>query len=168
MLDHFSLSYSNTCHSVQGLSIKEPMTIFDINTPYVDRYFVWTALTRATDFKNVTIFQHSKDDVCALTRCRVKQYFEKKVDGYKTQDKLAERPWKTNTFVTAEWINEEYGKLKIKQCSCCKSPYEVFVDQDGTVKSNLTVDRIDSNLPHLKTNCRLLCKTCNSVKANRY
>ncbi|HRP36789.1 MAG TPA: hypothetical protein PLS50_03190, partial [Candidatus Dojkabacteria bacterium] len=39
MLDHFSLSYSNTCHSVQGLSIKEPMTIFDINTPYVDRYF---------------------------------------------------------------------------------------------------------------------------------
>ncbi|MBS1736426.1 MAG: hypothetical protein JSS98_07425 [Bacteroidetes bacterium] len=168
MLDHFILSYANTCHSVQGLSIDEPMTIFDINTPYVDRYFVWTALTRATDFNNVTIFKHSDDDVSNLTRSRVKQYFEKKVEGYKTQDKLADRTWKANTFVTAEWIKEEYAKLQQKQCACCKSPYEIYVDEDGTVKSNLTVDRIDSNLAHLKTNCRLLCRTCNSVKANRY
>ena len=50
MLDYFKLPYAGTCHSVQGLSIKDEMTLFDVNTPYVDKYFIWTALTRATDF----------------------------------------------------------------------------------------------------------------------
>ena len=35
---------------VIGLSIDEQITIFDVNVPYVDKYYIWTALTRATDF----------------------------------------------------------------------------------------------------------------------
>lgn len=61
------------------------MTIFDVNTPYVDRYFVWTALTRATDFDNVTIFQHPKEEVTNLHISRVKQYFEQKSELQKTR-----------------------------------------------------------------------------------
>ena len=140
MMNHFILSYANTCHSVQGMSIDEPITIFDVNTPYVDRYFVWTALTRSTNFENVTIFEHSKDDVESLTKSRVKQYFENKVKGYKSQDQLANRAY-DNNFIDAEWIKAEYAKLdkNKKCCSCWKSPYEIYVDEDGNVKSNLTV-----------------------------
>ena len=54
MIDHFALPYANTCYSVKGLSLDGPISIFDVNTPYVDKYFIWTALTRATDFSNVT------------------------------------------------------------------------------------------------------------------
>ena len=46
---HFKLPYCSTVHSVQGLSIDEELTIFDCNTPYVDKYFIWTAITRARD-----------------------------------------------------------------------------------------------------------------------
>ena len=48
---HFKLPYCSTVHSVQGLSIDEEICIFDCNTPYVDKYFIWTAITRARDLK---------------------------------------------------------------------------------------------------------------------
>ena len=45
----FSLSYCNTCHAEQGCSINEGLIIFDSNTPYVNRYWMYTALTRCKD-----------------------------------------------------------------------------------------------------------------------
>ena len=45
--NHFKLPYASTCHSVQGLSINHPITIFDTNVH--DRNSIWTAITRATD-----------------------------------------------------------------------------------------------------------------------
>lgn len=167
-LEYFKLPYANTCHSVQGLSLDGPVTIFDVNTPYVDRFYVWTALTRSTDFSQVVVFEHSEGEIEELQRHRVKQYFKTKVDGYKHQDKIAGRSWQADEFVTVDWINEEYSKLKVICCCVCKAPYETVVDENGKVKSNLTVDRIDNTKPHLKTNCRLCCVNCNVTKANRY
>ena len=37
LLSHFKLPCCLTCHSVQGLSIDDKVTLFDCNTPYVDR-----------------------------------------------------------------------------------------------------------------------------------
>jgi len=168
LLSHFKLPYADTCHSVQGLSISEPMTIFDINTPYVDKYFIWTSLTRATDFNNVTIFIHNDDEVSQLVKCKTKQHFVFKVDGYKHQDKQAKREFKNEEFITAEWIKEQYSKLERKACSCCQAPYEIVLDPNNVVRTNITVDRIDSNIAHVQTNCQLLCGLCNSTKGNRY
>ena len=168
-LNHFSLPYANTCHSVQGMSIDVPMTIFDVNTPYVDRYFVWTALTRATDFNNVTIFQHSKKEVTDLHISRVKQYFQHKSDNYKRQDKTAGRLWNTSDeYVNADWFNDEYCKLPIKSCSACLSPYEIHIDANGEVHTNLTADRINNKLTHVQSNIRLLCNHCNCTRGNKY
>ena len=66
--EHFKMPYANTCDSVQGLSIDNKITIFDCNTPYVDRYFIWTALTRSTDLNNVQIYEHSEEEVMSLKR----------------------------------------------------------------------------------------------------
>jgi hypothetical protein len=85
------LLYANTCHSVQGLSINEPITIFDINTPYVDPFYIWTTLTRATDFNNVTVFLHGKNEVNSLGESKIKQFFNEKVENYKLQDKRGKR-----------------------------------------------------------------------------
>ena len=54
LLSHFKLPHCLACHSVQGLSIDAKVTIFDCNTPDVDRNFVWTAITRVRDLNNVT------------------------------------------------------------------------------------------------------------------
>lgn len=170
-LSYFSLPYANTCHSVQGISIDDKMTIFDVNTPYVDRYFVWTALTRARDLENVKIFQHSKEETQELHRRKVLQYLTKKVEDYKKQDKVAKREFVKEDYIDADWINDEYFKLKqagCTCCSCCKTPYYIFPDPNGEVISNLTVDRIDSSKSHIKSNSRLLCIDCNRTKGNRY
>lgn len=63
---HFKVPYANTCDRVQGLSLGEKITIFDCNTPYVDRYYIWTALTREKDLKNVQVFEHSSQEVMSL------------------------------------------------------------------------------------------------------
>ncbi|HRP37714.1 MAG TPA: hypothetical protein PLS50_07960, partial [Candidatus Dojkabacteria bacterium] len=174
---HFSQPYANTCHSVQGLSLDVPITIFDVNTPYADRYFVWTALTRATDFNNVTIFEHSVDDVVKLRQQKVKQYFKKKVEDYKKQDKKSGR-WKPDKegkfqeiedYIDEDWFNDEYSKLKTKVCAACNVPYDPpHIDHNANVTSTITADRINNKLSHTKSNCRLLCIKCNRIRGNKY
>ena len=152
---------------VTGLSLDGPITIFNINTPYVDKYYVWTAITRATDFSLVTIYQHSKNEIESLTRSKIKQYFEFKVQAYKNQDKNCNRAFKADDYVTAEWIGDMYANLTVDSCVVCHEPYQTYIE-NGKVKSNLTVDRIDSSLPHTKDNCRLCYHLCNVTKGNRY
>ena len=83
---HFKRTYCSTVHSVQGLSIDEEICIFDCNTPYVDRNFIWTAITRARDLKNVLYFHHCKDEIKRLEETRKIQYIKMKINYYKIQD----------------------------------------------------------------------------------
>ena len=71
-LSYFKLPYCMTVHSVQGLSIDDAITIFDCNTPYVDREFVWTAITRARELKNITFFEHSANEIKRLEESKLK------------------------------------------------------------------------------------------------
>ncbi len=170
LLDNFKFPYAYTCHCVQGTSIEGPITIFDVNTPYVDKYYIWTALTRATDFNNVSIFVHKKDELTTLHQSKVFLYFTQKVSSYKNQDNNCNRKWSKDEYIDADWINDEYGKLNIKACSIdeCTIPYEFYLNDNNEVISNFTVDRVDSSLAHIKSNCRLLCRNCNAKKGNRY
>ena len=72
---HFKLPYANTNHSVQGLTIEEDFTIFDMNTPYINRNWIWTALTRTDDLKKITIFEHDEATINRLTASKMEQYF---------------------------------------------------------------------------------------------
>lgn len=55
---HFRYGYCATCHSCQGASIKENITIHEWQHPRLSREWAWTALTRATDFNNVSFYQN--------------------------------------------------------------------------------------------------------------
>ena len=48
---HFIHSYCRTCHSFQGSSIDEKITIFDWKFFFVNRKWIYTAVTRATELK---------------------------------------------------------------------------------------------------------------------
>ena len=39
-----------------------------------------------------------------------------------------------------------------------------FHRYDNTVKSNLTIDRIDNKIAHIKSNCKICCFMCNVSK----
>ena len=164
--NHFKLPYAVTCDSVQGLTKNEKITIFDSNTPYVNRKYLWTAITRVTKLEDVSIFIHSDNDIKALTQSRLKLYLNEKVSSYKSQDKKAKREYDNDKYITVEWIHDEIDKLK--HCPFCKKHYELYLNEYNNVISNITVDRIDNKQGHIISNCQLCCHHCNITKGNRY
>jgi hypothetical protein len=164
MLKYFRLPYANTCDSVQGMTIEDEFTIFDCNTPYVDRNFIWTALSRTDDLSKVNIFVHDKAEVSRLTYAKISQYFRLKVDGYKSQDYKAGREWKDEEYINANWIITEREKYN-NCCPICKKYFIISLGlTDTEAKSNITVDRINNAKAHIKNNCRLMCLRCNCSK----
>ncbi len=167
--NHFKLPYALTCDSVQGLSFgdDDKITVFDSNTPYVDRKFIWTAITRARKLENVYIFIHPEAELERLTQSRIRLYFTQKVDSYKQQDIKAKRTIIKEEFVDEPWISTELEKVKYN-CIFCKKHLELYIDENSNVKSNVTVDRKDNSKSHHKANCQICCLDCNRKKGNRY
>jgi hypothetical protein len=164
MLKHFRLPYANTVDSVQGMTIEDEFTIFDSNTPYTDRSFIWTAISRTDDLSKVHIFVHDKQEVLQLTYAKIRQYFKLKCDGYMRQDRKAGRTWKADDYVTEGWIMSQMEGHD-NRCPICHINFIINLGLcDGEAKSNITCDRTNNNLPHIKTNCRLTCLKCNCSK----
>ena len=53
---HFIYGYGRTCHSYQGSTRKNDITIFDWNFFYASRKWIYTAITRTTDLNKVYIY----------------------------------------------------------------------------------------------------------------
>ena len=165
-----SLPHCKTCHSTQGFTITKPYTIFDTNIAYVDRRWIYTAVSRATSLNNITIFEHSDYECKILEKCKYTQYFELKIQNYIKQDVLAHRikqnkqeltynGTKIDDYIDYEWIMNQ-PNFKCYMCGCLFD----FEIEDGNVNSNFTVDRINNSLYHSKTNCKLSCLHCNVSK----
>ena len=164
-LDLFKLPYCNTCHSVQGMSINEKLTLFDIDSPYVDRNFIWTCITRATSLKNIQIFKNTEKQNESLRQSKLKQYFTDKLRSYKFQDTKANRMFKDDEFVTFEQFGELYSALPLKCCKICYTAFEKEV-VDGKVICNISLDRLDNSKAHIKGNLQILCTSCNIAKSD--
>ena len=72
----FIFNYCATCHSLQGSSISGPVTIFDWNHYFVDKKWVWTAITRATNLDDLYFYDYDDEDI--KIESELKQYFTKK------------------------------------------------------------------------------------------
>lgn len=162
---HFKLPYSMTVDSVQGMSfdVNDKITIFDSNLPYTDSKFLWTAITRSRSLDNVQIFIHSDTEVERFTESKIKQYFKFKCAGYVAQDTKANRKWETKDYIDADWINTEI-KVYGTTCKFCNKNMTIYVNENGNVESNLTVDRADNSKAHIKSNCSICCLNCNISK----
>jgi len=91
-------------------------------------------------------------------------YFKNKIDNYKLQDKKAGRQWKEDEYVTLDWILDEWRKLPTKCCPSCRTPFEKYLNEYNQVRTNVTIDRLNNNLSHVKDNSQLLCVNCNVTK----
>ena len=172
-LKNISLPYSSTCHSIQGLTINEPYTIFDTNIVYADRRWIYTSITRASDFNSITIFEHSKRECDILEKCKFRQYYELKINNYIQQDITAGRIIKTkqneliykgnpiDDYIDQKWFLEHDNF----RCYMCGDFFDIEI-VDAKVNSNMTVDRVNNSLYHSKVNCRLCCVCCNTSKIN--
>jgi hypothetical protein len=154
--DNFIFSYCNTCHSYQGSSIKESMTIFDYKHFFVSRKWLWTAITRATDLNNVWFFQYDEDNEKELRMLTA--YFNKKILGYKCQDKNGKRTI-SNNYVDVDWFMNCVGT----NCGVCNVSLEADI-KFGTTTSNITAQRLDNSLDHNLNNIVPMCTNCNCSK----
>ena len=85
--------------------------IFDCNTPYVDRNFIFTAVTRARDLKNVIYFHHSDNEVKRLEESRKIQYLKLKINYYKIQDMDAKRDIQRDLFIDVPWFTNAINNI---------------------------------------------------------
>jgi tetrahydromethanopterin S-methyltransferase subunit D len=105
--------------------------------------------------KNVLFYdydENAKDEEAML------QYFTRKVDRYKQQDKKAKREVQNHCYVTVAWLTGCLGK----SCSGCG---DALIYERG--KSNLTAQRIDNTIAHELDNVIPMCVFCNCALSNR-
>ena len=179
--NNFIHSYCNTCHSLQGSSIKKPITIHEWNFKHVSRKWLYTAITRATELDNVYFMvSHQAQPKEATTEVdenekwrlkRIKSYFEHKVGRYARQDFEAGRLNQKSTdtglsfdfkedFVNVKWFSNCINKC-CGGCGCDFSFDVIDVDDDVKVESDITAQRLDNSLPHYINNIIPMCVNCN-------
>ena len=153
---YFVHAYCRTCHSFQGSSIDDKITIFDWRFKFVNRKWIYTAVTRATNLKHVYFYcgkleQEIDDD----EHKSLNKYLELKVANYIKQDLQHGREI-TSNYVTPDWLKKQFGKQCSECGDCLRYDYE-----NNKVNSNLSADRIDCSECHHINNIVPLCVTCN-------
>ena len=98
----FIYSYCATCPSLQGASVKEKIIIYEWDLKYVSREWLYTAITRCTDFKKVKFYQNKRFDE-EMEMNMYKRYFQNKVDGYKAQDRKIQLEIDEGDYIDVEW-----------------------------------------------------------------
>ena len=135
------------------------MTIFDWKFTHVDRKWIYTAITRATDLKKVYFYKYSENQE---SKELMMQYFQRKVDRYKGQDKKAKRAIDENAYLTKEWLLSRIGK----SCGSCGDCI-VYSRDNNKVECNLTAQRVDNSRAHELDNVIPYCVYCNTAMSNR-
>ena len=158
----FIHNYCRTGDSIQGITIKTAITIYDWNFFYASREWIWTALTRAQDLDQIYFYD---GDLPEFNHERLKQYFKKKIVGYIDQDKKAKRPINKDNYITVDWLVDAFGR----GCSSCNVPFTYSVSKNYNVNFSceLTADRIDNAVGHELDNIVPMCYTCNCSKSNK-
>ena len=159
-------SYCRTCHSAQGATITEPITIFDWNHFHASREWLWTAITRAVKLDDVYFYVSDVDeDLEDFEKKVLDEYLDHKIREHNYQDTKANREININNYVNRDWFKQFYSK----PCPGCGDTFsfDVIDHLRGRGKGNLTCDRIDNSLAHNIDNIQPLCITCNCNKSNR-
>jgi hypothetical protein len=156
---HFKYPYSCTIDSIQGKSISTDLTIFDADLSYMSRRRLYTAITRARSLDKVTFFINSDDKRNQFKDFRITQYFKFKIENYKNQYKLKNREYKEEEYISHSWFIEKFEKNNY--CKFCNNTFNLYLNDENNVSSDITADRINNDLPHTKNNCFLSCYICN-------
>ena len=135
------------------------MTIFDYKYHFVNRRWLWTAITRATDLNNVWFYEYSEK---TFNTKIIKSYFCKKIEGYKLQDTKANRTLSDN-YVTVDWLE----KCINKPCCHCGCNLELNFDT-AFPTSNITAQRTDNSQDHNLDNIIPMCDICNKSLSNKF
>ena len=156
---HFIFSYATTCHSFQGHSVKERITIHDYTHFHATRNWLYVAITRCTDLNNVYFYKPKEEEKTINTK-PYEIYFKSKIQGYKQQDKAAGRAIDKDKYITSEWFIERLNDI----CPSCNEDFKFKFTNGKITDSDITADRLNNDISHEIDNCRICCQLCNNTK----
>ena len=151
----FIYPYCATCHSSQGSSVKESITIHEWDLPITSREWIWTALTRCVDFRKVKFYCNPDFDK-QMDKNMIMRYFKNKVENYKIQDRRAQREINEEEYISAEWCLSQFRA----RCQKCNTSFN-FETKKGKLCSNFTCQRLDNSIAHHIDNSTSFCVYCN-------
>lgn len=123
-----------------------------------DNYEYDKQIKMLTDISNNNF--NSIDDVTKI----IIQEINKKISGYKQQDKLKKHFDEAN-FLTFESVINKMLECDLK-CRYCKNEMNVLYDVSREMKQ-WSVDRVDNDLGHNINNYHLACLDCNLKRRRR-
>ena len=145
---YFLLKGAGTVHSHQGSTIDGPIGIYDADHPFVTWEWLYVAITRTRRLSDVTFFlrKEKPEDFDSM--------LVKKIRAHKLEDTKKKRLWTDSNYITPAAIKR---MIQI-QDGCCKYCQEAL-----EVKGHhqLSINRINNNLAHIRTNCEISCLSCN-------
>ena len=163
-LQKFILPFANTVHTCQGLGFDNEITVCDIDLECVDINFIYTAVTRSTSLKNVTILLSSEYDKKSARENMIKRYFKNKITGYRRQDRISNITYNNDDYIDIEYIKKEIGCNH--HCKKCNVKFITYI-KDATVQSNISFNRKDNSQAHIKNNLEMLCVDCNRAMSDK-
>jgi hypothetical protein len=146
---NFIFSGANTCHSVQGMTYNKPIVIHDINFDMITPEWLWTAITRNTSLFDVFYFETPSISIGSI-----KNTIEHRIEQHKDQDMKANRPI-TPDYITVPWVMKRLRHGI--QCARCANTCDI----DSSNLNSFSIDRLDNDLPHIESNCQIVCRHCN-------
>jgi len=94
---------------------------------------------------------------------KIKQHIKKMIFNYKEQDKKACREIEETKYITYEWIIKKLNKQK-SLCIHCNNKIDIDINNKLVNTEKLSIDRINDDISHYKTNSVLSCLACNISK----
>jgi len=138
-----------TGKSQQGATLNVPYAIMDMNAFYADGRWFYTALSRCRELSKVYIYIGGAPEIDITS----------KIKGYKIQDKAAGR---NSEYVLTEQDVKDI--MKRHNFTCCRCSDRVELVYEAGSEKQWTLDRINNDREHCKSNLRLACLACNRAE----
>jgi hypothetical protein len=137
-----SRAYCATCHSAQGLSLGMTLYIHDAFTYMTDHRWFRTAVSRCGSLNIILVT--TDQQAPRINPVRI----ETLITTASRQDSAAGYKWDKKNYFDLDWISTTLTEQKwlCSRCSCDMTKY--------------FVRRINTNRPHTKSNCSLICPDC--------
>lgn len=112
----------------------------------------------------VSICEHNKRNTeCKRCTDPKKLTFSRWIKHFKHSDKKYNR-YDANNFIDFCFLYTLVEENDVPICIYCSCELQ-FIECNNTL---VTIERIDNNIGHIKSNCVLACYSCNITRGNRY
>lgn len=155
----FTLNYCRTGHSVQGVTVQDNITVFDISDFMMSPRWFYTAISRVVDLNNVFIYIDKENELdYQIEETQFKANCIWKINGHKKADEKKGFDWEDKDYVNIEWIKEQMIK---SDCTCYRCQTNLEYLKVEKQDNQFSVNRLNNDLPHVMTNCEIICFKCN-------